>query len=244
MWAALRNDEHALRLLLDYGAKLDTRDIYMKTATHLAAESGSFDCVESLLEAGANPNARNVYGSTPLHQLNDDGIAKYSDIKQCIFAFQRHGANIDAPDADGITPLGVSLFDRSENVEALLQCGADVNFMSGNESTVISRAIYNNNPDVVQRICQEKPKSSWTYPNGRQDNIIQRIGSHGTAETMNIIADSDLDPVECDFSQMRSWFRHKRQHFIYGTRLSPEEELTAFENLLEMKGTLIKDYSE
>lgn len=41
------------------------RDLY--TPLHAAAASGNIECVHTLINAGADIEAKNVYGNTPLH---------------------------------------------------------------------------------------------------------------------------------------------------------------------------------
>jgi ankyrin repeat protein len=50
----------------------------------------------------------------------------------------RHGANADAPDRDGHTPLmEAAFFSRADLVEQLIQCGVDVNHAAKNGWTAL-----------------------------------------------------------------------------------------------------------
>jgi ankyrin repeat protein len=48
-----------IALLLDHGAKVNTRDVGGNTPLHLAISEGYDDIARVLLENGANPNAKN-----------------------------------------------------------------------------------------------------------------------------------------------------------------------------------------
>ena len=65
-------------------AELDT------TALHHAAEGGHADAVATLVAAGADPNAGDAFNTTPIHHAA---------------WLIGSGANVDAKDSDGRTPL-------------------------------------------------------------------------------------------------------------------------------------------
>ena len=80
--AVNRRDPEMLELLLTYGPDLETQTIELSstwggtisgvspagfTALHQAAQSKQDDVAAMLLAAGANPNARDFAGRTPLH---------------------------------------------------------------------------------------------------------------------------------------------------------------------------------
>jgi|LauGreDrversion4_2_1035121.scaffolds.fasta_scaffold91062_3 ankyrin repeat protein len=50
-----------------YGLYVNHKDIFDCTPLHFAVINGQFKCAECLLALGANPNAVNVDGHTPLH---------------------------------------------------------------------------------------------------------------------------------------------------------------------------------
>src|ERR687888_1902212 len=65
-WAAWYNRVTAIQFLLAHGARLEARNRTGFTALHHAAESGSVDALRALLEAGADPQAANAEGRSPI----------------------------------------------------------------------------------------------------------------------------------------------------------------------------------
>jgi uncharacterized protein len=64
MGAALTGNAEGAKLLLDYGAEPDKRDIYRGTALMYAAERGNAEIVKLLLTHGARPRLRDKFGHT------------------------------------------------------------------------------------------------------------------------------------------------------------------------------------
>lgn len=64
--AASRNCTNVIAMLLEAGAKLESRDQAGETALHVAAQEGCTDAVAMLVKAGAAINARDKSGYTPL----------------------------------------------------------------------------------------------------------------------------------------------------------------------------------
>nr|XP_045616951.1 adhesion G protein-coupled receptor L3-like [Procambarus clarkii] len=140
-WTALHNaanigQEAMVRLLIDYGASLDTREPnHGKTAVHIAAHSGQVAALQALLEAGANLEAKDINGQTALH------LATWQGQLKAIALLLDHGANVDAQDKWGSTPVFLAtLRDLVKAVRELLQFCPDLRLPDAKDRTVTQYA--------------------------------------------------------------------------------------------------------
>ena len=158
--AAQRGHTDALRALLRAGADANACDVDAASALHLATDRR---CVEELLREGADPNARRRDGRAPLHEACDrgDGWAVEALLGaggepnaresvrgraplhvaadwRCARALCAAGADIEATDGDGMTPLQCAACEgRAEVVRRLLEAGANAKARTG--ATAFSR---------------------------------------------------------------------------------------------------------
>jgi ankyrin repeat protein/serine/threonine protein kinase len=88
-----------------------------------ASEKGDVEKVKELLKEGANINAKNKFGYTPLHVVADRG---HIEIVKLLI---EHGADVNAKDnIFGHTPLHKAAYNgHIEIVKLLIEHGADVN---------------------------------------------------------------------------------------------------------------------
>lgn len=89
-----------------------------------AAENDYAECVQLLLEHGADVNCRNASQQTPLH------LACLSQSISSVEILLKHGANVNAVYRDGRTALHAAIVKQSRCLDccnALLKAGADVN---------------------------------------------------------------------------------------------------------------------
>jgi hypothetical protein len=83
-----------------------------------------------LLEHGANVNATDDHGRTPLHFA-----ANFLDHDPMVKLLLENGANVNAADGRGLTPLHYACWKRAPLVaRILLENGADVNAIIMNSS--------------------------------------------------------------------------------------------------------------
>jgi ankyrin repeat protein len=133
-----------LGVLLGAGAAVDAADADGNTAVHLAAQ-GIPRVLQMLLERGANANARNGWGDTPLHaaaaaaaeakargdfSFTDTAEQAVQSIAQCVQVLLKHGADANLRNGrGGDTPLHVAVASGGipSVVEALLDGHADIN---------------------------------------------------------------------------------------------------------------------
>ena len=116
MLAARRNDVTELDRLLKSGVDINSkRDISGYTALHEAAVGGSADAVDFLVKHGANIDARDANGLTPLFVA-----ISADDTEEAALALIRDGANTNLVDPDQSTPLEYARgFSRTRVVQLL-----------------------------------------------------------------------------------------------------------------------------
>lgn len=102
---------------------------------HAAAFAGDVEAIAAAIRQGADPDARDATGATPLI------VAVTFDRGAAVSALLEAGADVDRPNADGSTPLHVAaLFGREEIVKTLLDRGADRTLRSRAGTTALDIA--------------------------------------------------------------------------------------------------------
>ena len=113
-----------------------------------SARRGNKDEVKAQLENGADPNAKNKKGETPLHTVCIESTNPHKQVMQLLI---EKNANVNAKTDVGYTPLmsacteaeftsRMDIRDRRLVVKALIKSGADVNAMNDHGETAIDIA--------------------------------------------------------------------------------------------------------
>ncbi|MDE2767101.1 MAG: ankyrin repeat domain-containing protein [Chloroflexota bacterium] len=112
------------------------RDTLGRTPLHLVASYGANRSVVGvLLERGADIDARDNYGDTPLH------TAIASDRLDVAVVLLENGADVDARDDFGDTPLHTAArVSKASAVEVLLDFGADIEAKDELDNTPLEEA--------------------------------------------------------------------------------------------------------
>lgn len=108
MWASARRHPEMIALLISHGAEIDARSTHRDYQRHVTAEG--------------RPKNLDSGGLTPLlYAVRENCLA-------CVDVLLGEGAEIDLPDPDGVSPLGVAIMNANWDVaKRLIESGADVN---------------------------------------------------------------------------------------------------------------------
>jgi hypothetical protein len=146
--AAYSGRSRAARLLLDHGARADVPGRDGRTALHLASWSdGSADRLgtfAALLDGGADANARDAAGQTPLMD------AVHEQRTRALRLLVARGADLEARDRWGRTPLHRAVAERkTDSVRALLALGAHLDVTDGKGETARRTAERVGDPEIL-----------------------------------------------------------------------------------------------
>ncbi|XP_041793367.1 ankyrin repeat and SOCS box protein 6 [Chelmon rostratus] len=126
--AVLRNRPSMVRLLVGHGADIEKRDrIHESSPLDLASEeSERLPCLQTLLDMGADVNARDKHGKTPLlHALaSSDGLTVHNT--ENIQLLLHRGADVNAATVDGETVESSLVFLVKEALEANVEDAAEI----------------------------------------------------------------------------------------------------------------------
>lgn len=117
MRAAEKDDlEGFRRLLAKRKAKINAHGALGNRPLHVAAGKwGGEGLVEEIIARGALVDIRNIDGQTPLHLAVELGNLEAARL------LLEHGADLNAPDRQGVTPLRLAVKSRRRRAVALLE---------------------------------------------------------------------------------------------------------------------------
>jgi ankyrin repeat protein len=147
------------RWLLNHGANANAEDEDGLTPLHLAARAKSPEIVEMLLERHADIHAQNLKGEVALHFAACDSDHPFEiNVLQLLLD---HGANVNARDDEGSTPLHHSSFRDADSIfecadgtvevtRLLLEHGANIDAENDEGDTPFMVALKAGHPELAE----------------------------------------------------------------------------------------------
>jgi ankyrin repeat protein len=136
IYAAESGNPEMVREILRYHPKLEMQGRYGRTAVFAAAEyrygdkdGARVECVRLLAQAGADVNARDKEGNTPLHETF------LTDVEEELLKL---GADVNARNEDGETPIFTTVDDDA--IPLFIKHGADLTIRNNKGETVMEAA--------------------------------------------------------------------------------------------------------
>jgi ankyrin repeat protein len=178
-WAAALGTAETVQLLITAGADVSARSENGRTPLQQAAALGTAETIEALITAGADITAKDELGRSvwDLAQTNEKlagtealwalaealgKCARLCDYKwwetataSDVQAELDAGANVNARDENGFTPIMISsAIGSAATVRALLDAGADVNLHAEMGTTVLMMAMLSNKQETFEVLVQ------------------------------------------------------------------------------------------
>jgi len=148
IWAAINLGDLATvkDLLKKDPALFDARDDKGCTLLHKACDKNRKDIVEFLISSGADVNAKENDGDTPLIEASEG----YLELVKILVA---KGADLNSRDDDGNTPLHEAASQGHTDVaEYLISKGAEINARNEKGETPLYKAADNGRLETVKRL--------------------------------------------------------------------------------------------
>lgn len=132
------------------------------TALHYAAEWGMENAAETLITKGANKEAKNANGETPVFS------ACKNENPEIIALLAKKGCKINARDNLGSTPLHVAVrWGNISDAEQLIKLGTNIDAQNVSGKTPLAEAVLGGKPEIAKMLLEKGANPNTSDTNGR-----------------------------------------------------------------------------
>lgn len=208
-WAAEKGHGAIVKLLLDKGANIDSKNKYFgRTPLSWAAEEGHKVVVELLLGKGADRDSADKSGQTPLLWAAKKGC------EAIVKLLLENGANRDSNDNDGRTPLSWAAGNGRERVvKLLLWEGAKRDIRDNKGWTPLSWAAGYGHDAVVNLLLENEAERDLKTSSGQTPLLLAAKKGHEAVVKLLLENGAESDLVD---SQGRTplWWALANRHEV------------------------------
>jgi len=199
--ACMNGCPETVRLLLDHGADVNTRDGEGITPLHYACEENEatlprrdhsrpedhLDIARALITAGADVNAVDRRLSySPLHK------ACIKNHAELVVFLLGHGADVDARDTRNRTPLHIACYRWHAIAQILIEAGGDVNAKDIHGWTPLHEAAEAGRTDIIQLLLDHG--SDMEARDKYSRTILHTACEYGKTTTVQFLLEHGADP--------------------------------------------------
>ncbi|KAH8983535.1 ankyrin repeat-containing domain protein [Lactarius akahatsu] len=131
-----------VQLLTERGADVNARGKDHKTALHLASRALNFESMRVLLDCGANVNAEDLLGQTPLHGVLENTLYRFEGDLDVAKLLVEHGADVNTQNKRCATLLHIAASKLNlESVRVFLDLGARANVKDSRSQTPLHKVL-------------------------------------------------------------------------------------------------------
>lgn len=182
-WATARAQLDQMKLLIAFGSDTNSMDITGRTTILHAVDSYSVEALRIVLEAGARPDPKIPEGLLRGSPLTS---ACLNSLPSMVSLLLKFGADIDAPNPEGLTALHSAVISQNTDcARILLEQGANLGYIAANGRTPLMAAIIQNSHSILKLFLSR--------PVDRLDGaqLLPTIAKYADSETMAILSLSE-----------------------------------------------------
>ncbi|KAL9620309.1 MAG: hypothetical protein Q9160_005108 [Pyrenula sp. 1 TL-2023] len=185
-WATRRTDKDTIRTLASDRTNLNHKD-RMGVPPLLFATMGSWECVNLLLEAGADPHVKDDIGRNALHYVSHSSALPGAEVLHIADSLLNAGVDIHAVSSDGETPLMRT--NPSGHVlvaEYLIEHGAVVEACDTNGDNILWNAVSLNRHTLIDLLLSKG--LDHTTPSKQRGSFLHLAAELADTKTLQLLS--------------------------------------------------------